>query len=89
MNKQMTNLKRITEAREGLVIQHKLASADESYNFEATLCNIYKAANTIDVIVQNKNGYAWSETWDLAHTNSALRSGEYIVVADNISGEPQ
>ena len=83
----MNNLHYITEARPGLVIQHKLHDKDPSYDFEATVMSSDKRCNELYVIVQNSNGHSWSETWNLAHTNSALSQGEYIVVADNGTGE--
>jgi len=46
-------------------------------NWTAEIISINEEENSIRMILRSETGGTWEEYWNLAHTESGLRSGEY------------
>jgi len=58
----------------GMVIKH--TSLDCKWTAEFTRIE----DNDLFAILRSESGGQWTETWNLAHTESGLKSGEYVEI---------
>lgn len=62
---------------EGDVIRHQCYSEADEYRWEATVIEVQEDDNILKVSIMGRYGQAHPENWNLGHTISGLKMGEY------------